>query len=72
VKLSPEDIEALTADPAKAHLPMPSLEELDHALFLIQKRYPVEARFLRRKLKWLVGRMDKHYGVKWTLPDGWK
>ena len=68
MKLSPEDIESLTADPAKHELGMPTLEELDQAIFLLQKQYPVDARYLRRQLKWLCKKMDKHYDVKWTAP----
>lgn len=66
MRLSPEDIEALTADPVKVELGMPSLEELDHALFLLKKRYPVDTWYLRRQLKWLCKKMDKHYDIKWT------
>lgn len=66
MKLSQADIQFLTADPVKIELGMPSLEELDHALWLIRKRYPVEAWQLRRKLKWLCRKMDEHYDVKWT------
>jgi hypothetical protein len=72
VKLTPEDIEALTADPAKQELPMPSLAELDHALKLLRKRYPVDTWYLRRRLKWLCRKMDRHYDVKWTVPWGRK
>ena len=68
MKLSPEDIEALTADPDKVELGMPSLGELDHALWLLRKRYPVDTWQLRRKLKWLCKKMDEHYDIKWTQP----
>jgi hypothetical protein len=34
---------------------MPSLAEIDHALTLIRKQYPVDTWVLRKRLKWLVG-----------------
>ena len=68
MRLSPEDIEALTADPWKHELPMPSLEEISHSLFLLKKQYPVDTWVLKRRLKWLVKKMNKHYDVKWTTP----
>ena len=68
MKLTPEEIERLTADPAKQELPMPSLAELDYALTLIRKRYPVDVWYLRRRLKWLVRKMNKHYDIQWKTP----
>jgi hypothetical protein len=68
MKLTPEEIENLTADPAKQYLPMPSLAELDYALHLIHKRKPIDAWYLRRRLKWLVRMMNKEYDVQWQTP----
>jgi len=68
MKLSQADIEALTADPSTVELGMPTLAELDHAVFLLRKRYPVDSWYLRRQLKWVVKKMNKHYDVKWTTP----
>lgn len=68
MRLTQEDIDALTPTLDSQRLGMPSLQELDYALSLIMKRYPVDAWYLRRRLKWLVRRMDKHYGIKWTTP----
>ena len=68
MKLSMDDIERLTPDNDKTELGMPTLAELDYALTLIRKRYPVDAYYLRRRLKWIVRMMDKHYDIKWTTP----
>ena len=54
MKLSEADIEALTADPTKVDLPMPTLAELDYALHLLKKRYRADTFFARRHLKWIV------------------
>jgi hypothetical protein len=68
VKLSDEDIAELTADPRSVYLPMPSLAELDYAITLIHKEHPVDAWYLRRRLKWLVKVMNKEYKLGWTTP----
>jgi hypothetical protein len=68
MKLTPEEIEQLTADPVKADLGMPTLEELDYALKLLSRRYGGEAFLARRKLKWIVRKMNKHYDVQWKTP----
>ena len=68
MRLSEEDIAELTADPRAVYLPMPSLAELDYAITLIRKRYPVDAWYLRRRLKWLVKVMNKEYKIGWTTP----
>lgn len=72
MKLSLEDIERVTPDNAKIETGMPTLGELDHALTLIRKQYPVDVWILRRRLKWLVRKMNKHYNIVWTKPDGWR
>ena len=66
MKLSMQDIEGLT--PGKTEIGMPTLAELDYAITLLHKRYPVDAWNLRRKLRWLTKMMDKHYDIKWTAP----
>jgi hypothetical protein len=66
--LTQEEIEELTADPRAYRLPMPSLAELAFALRLIRKRHPVEAWYLRRRLKWLIKVMNKEYNLRWTTP----
>jgi hypothetical protein len=68
VKLSAEDIEGLTADPSKYEIAMPTLAELDYALTLLQKEYRIDVFFIRRNLKWIVKKMNKHYNVEWTVP----
>jgi hypothetical protein len=67
-KLTDEEYDSLIAEPYKADAGTPTLDELDFALSLMMKRYTLEAWYLRRRLKWLVKMMDKHYGVKWTTP----
>lgn len=47
---------------------MPSLVEIDYAMWLLRKRYTIDVWFLRRRLKWLVRLMDKHYDIKWQTP----
>ena len=68
MKLGQEDIDALTPTLDSQRLGMPSLQELDYALTLMKKRYPVDTWYLRRRLKWLVKQMDKQYDVRWTVP----
>ena len=68
MRLTPEDIEALTSDPVKHVLGTPSLYEIAHAITLLRKRHWFECFVLKRRLKWLVRQMDKHYDVKWTTP----
>ena len=71
MKLTPEEIDSLTADPAKVYLPMPTLEELDEAIWLLHKRYTIDCIMTRRYLKKLVKRMNKHYDMEWTVPASW-
>ena len=68
MKLTEADIAALTADPDKWEVGMPTLEELDYALTLLKKRYYVDTFFARRTLKWIVRKMNKHYDIEWTTP----
>jgi len=70
MKISEEDFTGLNPSPDKYQTGMPSLEEIDYAISLIMKRYPVDAWYLRRRLKWLVRKVDKHYDIQWTTP--WK
>ena len=63
-----EDIERLTPDNAKTELGMPTLAELDYALTLLRKQYRFDTWSIRRKLKWIVKKMNKHYDIEWTYP----
>jgi hypothetical protein len=64
-----EDIERLTPDNAKTEIGMPTLAELDYALTLLRKKYRIDVFYARRKLKWIVKKMNKHYDLQWTVPD---
>ncbi len=47
----------------------PDLFEIEKALKLIEKRYP-GGNHMRRELRRLARRIEKHYGVIWVTP--WK